>query len=824
MPEDKPAPSGSTGSSAVNVDKLEQLPAQSKRVTFVKPPPMTLNRAPIEPIRLPRKRPRSRPTPYTRSLSNSHPARSPQEGTLESPTKQPSVMPDPFAAFTEYRQRVESSTASARKPTSSKAKDESDGVIDVEQVENVKRMLSAAKKGRNAIAQELTREEREELKRQRTERLTSVTRPLDIEDREYFLGYALIDVVNPHDGGKGPGLLPSPYRRPFSNKQLRTLRASAGKDGRGLRTTDHEHALVVAAPSHFIDETQLSQSPYGPHRRVHWLPGALEETMVLLAGSHRQKTSEDITAEHQREILKIGTQADRAKSKGNTRKAEELEKTVDKMRKAMDPKVVWLAMIYDRDGILENRRQSGPALLKLITNNRVAPQPETEAHELARVFRLAHNGGAPTTSDILGYISTLNSTRNDAYRRLAQRGGDFLSFVIGTRLSHHFDNFYTDSAKIVSVQTEVWGLVSPIIKFMWNQLLFVCSNTPAPESNGPITEGFCVRLVRLIQSHDPDKYISRPVLDTLVNMADSSFNEHFSGEFLRIGMKDEAYYNSYCDYAQEILQHFREAVRESRLKDPGKWTAQDEEVALAAPAKLRLILLKHTTLHAPGAPILDNPTPLLSPMCAATMIDDWCSCQDSVFMVSSWFMPGLTHIHTVVTNGAMEKSPLTSYPSVIRAFLEYYLGFGTQEDWNTQDPATMLTQIFDNGDEEEDVELGQEIVDTILSVMIQLLWRYREPILRPSQRLLPPIPRGRITPNRSGDDNELSQHVAKMAPQFLKQWRKDLARHTGQREKNVTPRLDPDMPDTVRSSIDTYQENIEETRLLAIFETLEALG
>ena len=70
--------------------------------------------------------------------------------------------------------------------------------------------------------------------------------------------------------------------------------------------------------------------------------------MVLLAGAHRQKTSQDLTNEHQKEILKIGAQADRAKSKGFAKKAEELEKMVEKMRKAMEPKVVWLAMIYDR--------------------------------------------------------------------------------------------------------------------------------------------------------------------------------------------------------------------------------------------------------------------------------------------------------------------------------------------------------------------------------------------------------------------------------------------------------------------------------------------
>ncbi|KAJ2911591.1 hypothetical protein MD484_g8823, partial [Candolleomyces efflorescens] len=666
----------------------------------------------------------------------------------------------------------------------------SDSEMDLSQVAHVRKMLKAAKKGRKAIASALTREERQEIKRERTERLTAIARPLDIQDRDFFLGYALIDIVNPHDGGKGPNLLPSPYQRPYSNKQLKNLRASAGPDGSGLRTTDHEHAIVIAAPSNLIDETQLSQSPYGPHRRVHWLPGALEDTMVLLAGFHRQKTSEDVTQEHQKEILKIGAQVDRAKSKGNATKAAELEKMLEKLQNAMEPQVVWLAMIYDREGILENRRRSGPALLKLITNNRVAPQPETEDHELARVFRLAYDGGAQTTSDILRYITTLNTTRSDAYRRLAHRGGDFLSFVISTRRSSHFDNFFTDGVKIVAVQTELWGLISPILKFMWNQLLYICCNLPLPPNEGPTTEEATIQLVSLIQRSHEATYISQPLLDTLVSLADTSFNEHFSGEFLRIGIKDDDYYQSYCDYAEDILSSLREAIRESQLKDPGKWTPQDADVALSAPSKARLILLKHDTLHAPGAPILDNPTPLFSPMCAAAIIDDWTTCSNSVFMVSSWFMPGLTHIHSILTTGTSDKSAFSSIPGVIRHFLEYYLGFETHAEWSSLTPAVIMTHIFDNGDEDEDVEHGKDIVESVFSVLIRLLWRYREAILRPSQRLLPNIRQGKILARRTDDEAQLIQHVSTTATPFLKLWLKTLARNASTREKNVSPRLD----------------------------------
>ncbi|KAJ2915367.1 hypothetical protein MD484_g5013, partial [Candolleomyces efflorescens] len=700
--------------------------------------------------------------------------------------------------------------------------DQSDEELDASQVQRARRMLRAAKKGRQAIANELTREERREMKEERAQRLTAVTRPLDVQDREFFLGYALIDVVNPHDGGTGPQLLPSPYRRPFSNKQLRNLRASAGKDGRGLRTTDHEHAIVIAAPAECLDDATLSPNPYGPHTRVHWHPNALEDNMVLLAGAHQQKTSQDITAEHAKEIIKLGAQADKAKSKGNTRKAAQVEEVIEKMKKAMEPKVVWLAMIYDRDGILENRRQSGPALLKLITNNRVPPQPETEEHELSRVFRLAYEGGVPNTSRILQYISTLNSTRNDAYRRLEQRGGDFLAFVIGTRLSTLFDNFFTDSAKIVNVQSELWGLISPVLTFMWNQLLYVCSTLPVVECEGPITDDVCTRLVNLISQSSSQRYISRPVLDTVLTLADASFNEHFGGEFTRIGIEDEAYYQSYCDYAEDIMSSIREALRQAQVNDPARWKAQDTAVALHAPTKLRLLLMKHAVLHAPGAPIIDNPTPIFSPMSAAAIIDDWSGCANGIFMVSSWFMPGLTHFHTVITTGAVDKSPITSYPAVIRLFLEYWLGFDIDDDWRKSTPADIADNLFDDGDEDGDPELGKDILETVFSVLVQLLWRHRETIIRPSQQLLPTIPRGKNLPTRTKSEVDLLQHVINTAPQVLKQWLKALAHSTSIQEKNILPRLDPNLPDIVVQQIQKYQNESGETRLLNIYRTLES--
>jgi hypothetical protein len=174
----------------------------------------------------------------------------------------------------------------------------------------------------------------------------NIPAPLEIGDQDAFLGYALVNIVEPHDGGKGPELVPSPFCRPHSTKQLRKLTAVAD-DGSGLRTRDFEHAVIIAVPRALLDETRLSQKPYGPHGRVEWTADAVKKTMVLLAGSHRQQVSKDLTKKQHTEILHLQVDADKAKSKGQVDKQREIERKIVQLRVAIEPRVVWLAMLYD---------------------------------------------------------------------------------------------------------------------------------------------------------------------------------------------------------------------------------------------------------------------------------------------------------------------------------------------------------------------------------------------------------------------------------------------------------------------------------------------
>lgn len=255
------------------------------------------------------------------------------------------------------------------------------------------------------------------------------------------MGYALVELVDLDEDADKPRLILPSFHRPLSTKQLRKLRTIAG-DGSGLRTRDHENAVIISIPSRCIDRGHLSPSPYGPHRPLNFLPGAKKETMVLLAGHHRMKVSEDLSKMHRLEITKLEGKLDRATAGGQQRKVRQLSTQIKNMKAALEYQIVWLAMIHDKgtqvhdcmaptslteppDKIEANEQLYATALFKLMTNNRVAPVLESEAYQLATLFRTAYKNGKRVADEVMGYATTLENAKKDTYRRLAIRGGGF---------------------------------------------------------------------------------------------------------------------------------------------------------------------------------------------------------------------------------------------------------------------------------------------------------------------------------------------------------------------------------------------------------------
>ncbi|KAF6745294.1 hypothetical protein DFP72DRAFT_1077732 [Ephemerocybe angulata] len=236
--------------------------------------------------------------------------------------------------------------------------------------------------------------------------LTTVPPPLQIPDEDAFLGFALIDIVSPNDGGDGPSLILSDYQRPLSQKQVRKLEEIAGSDGARLLPLSFDNAV-----------------------RVTWAPRARRMEMVLLAGAHRQRVAENLTQAQRKAIAALEQKLEALDQVRKPNEAAQIRADIDLLLLAVRPKCIWLAMLYNKETILAVRRNSATALLKLLTNNKIGPSPDSEEHTLSNVFQLAYDAiGADGVPNLLTYAGSLAAKHQKAFMYLLNHGSDFLDF------------------------------------------------------------------------------------------------------------------------------------------------------------------------------------------------------------------------------------------------------------------------------------------------------------------------------------------------------------------------------------------------------------
>lgn len=274
--------------------------------------------------------------------------------------------------------------------------------------------------------------------------------------------------------------------------------------------------------------------------------------------------------------------------------------------------------------------------MKLLTNNKVPPAPDTEAHQLKNLFRFAHTAGQTDAETLLQYATSLDVPHHKDYNRLVTRGYDFLTFVIATRASTHFDNFMTDSRHIVDVQHYLWGLLAPSFRFMLQQLFYIASDADLPtcdQEQEP--EEYTQQLYTAVTSPSPDRYLSKTILDLLVQAADEAFNEHLADEVRLVGTEDKKYLTLFQDYATLVGDRLQELIDAYKLDKPSNWRAQDEAIVDDALGKLHVILVDQAAFEHVDAPALDGPMPLLSTVAASMIIDHWWALRHVLYAVST---------------------------------------------------------------------------------------------------------------------------------------------------------------------------------------------
>lgn len=284
------------------------------------------------------------------------------------------------------------------------------------------------------------------------------------------------------------------------------------------------------------------------------------------------------------------------------------------------------------------RENSATALLKLVTNNKLPPTPDSEAQTMSTLFQLAYSTSRTDRNTLLTYAKTLQGKHRSSYTKTVNRAYDFLHFVIDLRVSRHFNNLFTDTQHIIDVQQSLWGLISPLVKFMWHQLLFIASDSDLP-GNESEDATFFTSLARAIQEGASTSRVSVPVMDALVEASDEAYNDYLADISPLIGTPHEDLAAPFADYCKATISRFSEIAAASQKDEPHRWSQADRACLDRANHKLQTLLVQQRAYQADTAPAAAGPLPLLSPMCAAKLIDDWMAVKDIIFIVSPCILP-----------------------------------------------------------------------------------------------------------------------------------------------------------------------------------------
>lgn len=116
------------------------------------------------------------------------------------------------------------------------------------------------------------------------------------------------------------------------------------------------------------------------------------------------------------------------------------------------------------------------------------------------------------------------------------------------------------------------------------------------------------------------------------------------------------------------------------------------------------------------------------------------------------------------------------------------------------------------------------MVAAVFNVLVRLLWRYRESVLRPSQKLIPAFPRAKAPGSKGSSSSSQQIYTSAELDQLgdlVRQWLQELSKDTGVKKMLVTHRLGPLMPQAVRVAAEAYEAATGEEDMIPVLEAFE---
>ncbi|RXW11539.1 hypothetical protein EST38_g14316, partial [Candolleomyces aberdarensis] len=302
-------------------------------------------------------------------------------------------------------------------------------------------------------------------------------------------------------------------------------------------------------------------------------------------------------------------------------------------------------------------------------------------------------------------------------------------------------------------------------------------------------------------------YISTDILGALLQIADSAFKEHLHCVSKFLGTESDDFATAHCKYNLQVSENFAGYLAKYKQQLSSKPGAKYEEAQVIASAIDKLKVILTTSFEHSEAPTIDSPIPLFSPLAFGVLMDDWYSVKDMVYVISSWYTPGLAYLAYLMNHSrSPQKLPFLSIPSCIQNSLEYWLGFETNADWST--PSVDLTEkVLSDGVK------GSATINAAFNKIVAVLWLYRESVLRPATASLPKLMTAVPTEDASFPLEECLK--------FLDEWICHLQLQGSTQKQDVSQRLGPDLPDFLYEKIETIDRSKKFSAIMPLFEALK---
>ncbi|RXW16216.1 hypothetical protein EST38_g9638 [Candolleomyces aberdarensis] len=481
-----------------------------------------------------------------------------------------------------------------------------------------------------------------------------------------FMGYGKVNLTYQVPGDQAIEVFD--LQRDISQEHVNTLyELGDGESEKNLRREDPETAMVFMVKSAYIKQSSLVRDAGGSYKEVQYTTAAKDQGMTVVDGCHRMEVVKKILKGTVDKLNKL-LEKDSANLSGDHKIEHDWE--VERLNKLIKEKGFWLVKFYDADKIAQSPTPQATLLALTGANNIKVPLQNTPSHVFRLVMvRLAQCQTEDDKNLAIGFAETLvNSSCSMEVKRIFSKGEDILELFCDLYKYQGFMKLDISPKDVLTLHHGAWGIFNAIVSKQWLLLKFLASDLPIPPAINKPDQSW--ELYSHLQTSLPTAHISKPLLNSLLNLFNSAFHHHFTpiDNFINLfGTNDPSYLeqlNSSLDWITERLVICKNGL-----------TKQGDLDAFDLVLKKVPLLFRKGLAYGPGLiPPFLNGFPLLCPLSFMALMQMLTELDLSINVIATMVTPALGTVFGSKGGKSTTNIHYTSLSGGIHFHLAHALG------------------------------------------------------------------------------------------------------------------------------------------------------